>query len=176
MAAVIGAKFSIDLSMFQFGVGVRYGKSGFSYNQEYATLGKLISEYTSEARFIMPYLFANYRISLPKSYLYFGLNAGYIKYGDRTNVFTAHIVQPPLVFTGYDLGENTKGTLSGGVQAGYTLNVTDHLGLQVETGISYTQVKAGFPLIDINAQPLTGQIEKSAYLQIPVTAGLVYSF
>lgn len=174
--AVIGAKFAIDIRQFQLGAGLRYGKTGFSYNEPYANKPDLISEYSSEGRFIMPYLFANYKIDFPKSHLYFGLNAGYVKYGDRTDIQTSYIMHPPHTSTSYEYGENMQGMLSGGLQAGYTFEITSHLGLQVETGINYTQIKTEFPVIDVMGGRQNDKAVKTAYLQIPVTAGVVYSF
>ncbi len=174
--AVIGAKFGIDVRQFQLGAGLRYGKTGFSYNEPYANMPGLISSYSSEGRFIMPYLFANYKIDFPKSHLYFGLNAGYVKYGDRTDIQTLYITRPTHVSTSYEYGGNIKGMLSGGVQAGYTFEITSYLGLQVETGINYTRINTIFPAVDPGGFPLWHGDVKTAYLQIPVTAGVVYSF
>lgn len=182
--AVIGAKFAIGVPRFQFGAGLRYGKTGFSFNVPFSTKPGptsssqtgLISEHTSEGRFMMPYLFANYLIDFPKSHLYFGLNAGYVMYGDRTNVSTLHIVQPAYVSTTYENGEDMIGMLSGGVQAGYTFEITNQLGLQLETGINYTRINTGVPLFDVLGNPIGDAGGKTAYLQIPLTAGIVYSF
>lgn len=174
--AVIGAKFAIGIPRFRFGAGLRYGKTGFSFNMPYANQSGLISEHTSEGRFMMPYLFANYLVDFPKSHLYFGLNAGYVMYGDRTNVSTLHIVQPAYVSTTYQNGEDMIGMLSGGIQAGYTFEFTNQLGLQVETGINYTRINAFVPIVDASGYPIGDAGGKTAYLQIPLTVGIVYSF
>ena len=85
-----GARAAFSFLGFQAGIGVDVLKMTGTMDQ---TLGATMELNLADPA-ITPHLFINKKISLPKSYLYFGLSGGYTFVNYRSNKFTLDTYHP----------------------------------------------------------------------------------
>lgn len=151
--SLIGFNVKLKLTLInKVEVGVGFEKNAFkakgivqSVNADkYATYIDGSTAYAT-AKYNMPFLFANVRFKVvPKTSVYAGLNLGYLfftKYPAAYTEFrasgTPYYTQPLTVINTYPY----KSFLTGGVQAGVSVNVYKHINVMAEANARYMGFK-----------------------------------
>jgi hypothetical protein len=116
--------------------------------------------YTDVTKFnsMVPTVFINKIFSLPKSYLYIGLNGG-MNFGTADNKST--------ISGAFTTSSNEYSGYVGGVQAGYTIRLIGGLAANAEAGARYMNMKYK---VTAGTAPVVQQVV------IPVSLGLNYIF
>ncbi len=171
---LLGLKIGVDMKRFQVGLGFDYGKIGYSYDINFGTTYTF--KYSVTEPFLLPYVFASFKSRLPRSFIYYGVNAGYInlrlnngKYGMESNYLYL-----PQRFPGHPYGGGHTGIVFG-AQVGYTLNIIKGLSASVETGVRYLPMDVAIVSYDINMGSYS-YVSDKGMLTIPFTLGVNYTF
>lgn len=171
----IGLKAAIDINIFQVGIGFDYGKLGYTYTVPYGTTYS--SKYSVTEPFLMPYVFASLKTRLPRSYLYYGLNLGYINLRmNKAEIgMTSNFPFAPAQYTGKDPYRNKHAAITYGAQLGYNFNIAKGFSVGAEAAIRYIPLNASVIVHDVNGVAYAVEDDKGM-LTIPFTLGVNYTF
>ena len=151
-----GARAAFSFLGFQAGIGVDAIKMTGTREQ---ILGPTMELNIADPA-ITPHLFINKKISLPKSYLYFGLSAGYTFVNYKSN-------KAFLDTRGHIADIDSKGSgFMGGLQLGYVFLLTSHLGINAEAAARYYNYSPH--------DPATSTYNKYRLFAFPVSVGVRY--
>ena len=175
-----GARVSADLSRWQVGIAADYATMSYTYESGIMMLFSPLQQYSMTYEIKVPmqpvYIFVNRKIPLPSSYLYFGLNAGHVFFGEKeknTREYPDFVnpksglmdVQPTVPVNSF----------SGGIQGGYNLNINDKLSINAELAIHAIPVTTTLNYSDLNTW--NALYERKAYfLYVPLSVGANYTF
>jgi hypothetical protein len=170
----IGFKAAIDIKILQAGIGFDYGKLGYTYSVSYGTTS---SKYSVTEPYLMPYVFVNLKTRLPRSYLYYGVNLGYINLRLNKAEYTMTSTFPfaPAKFKGKDPYAAKHATINYGAQLGYNFHIVKGLSAGAEVALRYIPLDASVTVHDINGVAYAVTDDKGM-LTIPFTLGVNYTF
>jgi hypothetical protein len=181
--SIIGAKAALELVGFQIGVGIQSGATGYKYESSVILndkgVGSYANAYEYRGKFSLPYAFVNRKFYVAdESFLYLGVNAGYINY--RKETFT----QSKSYASGAESVISTtplpKGSMPGGVaaglQAGVNLNLILGFSIQAEAAARYIPIQMQYNDVSTVGAFMPHKEKNTFYLQIPLTLGLNYRF
>ncbi len=166
---IVGGKLGIDTRKIQLGVGCNV--SGVDYIRE-ETIPAVFSipaiiEYRYSSPVINPYLFLNIKKNLVRSFLYFGINAGFARFNSgKDEVYAAGV---PFDYAG------VNGTIpSAGLQAGARIKLMDGMGISAEAAMRYTSAAPGMHVHKPDYSGLENY--KGGIFSFPLTLGVDYIF
>ena len=163
-------RIALNILKWQVGVGIDKYQTTTRY---YSTGAQANETETYKHSSFAPQLFANRVIKLPKSYLYGGINAGinitkqYYSYEEITRDAN-YIPRDPYRAPARWLPHRA----SFGVQAGYTVLLGKHFGVNAEAGARYMRMQT---IAYMGMQPLAGAGPWTYVLQFPLSLGVRYS-
>lgn len=171
----IGLKAAVDIKILQVGIGFDYGKLGYTYTVPYGTMYS--SKYSVTEPFLMPYIFANLKTKLPRSYIYYGVNLGYINLRQNKAEFSMNSNFPfaPPTYAGKDPYRAKHATINYGAQLGYNFHIAKGLSAAAEVALHYIPLDASVTVHDVNGVAYTVSDDKGM-LTIPFTLGINYTF
>lgn len=159
-------KGGIELHRFQIGLKAEYNEINYSFSMNYGS--GFTTKSVSSMPFVMPCAFANYKISLPRSLLYFGINAGY-GLGKKENAKIS------LNYNGFSVTDERafvkKPQLVFGSQVGYRVKLANGVHLQAELSANCMLFKSDILVFDFNAQPRSINANSHVFY-FPATIGI----
>lgn len=162
----------------RFQVGLSYERARLSYTYSIAYKGTLASnvDYRANTGVRQLIVVANLKTRLPKSYLYYGLNAGItsIRLDNTSFDVSGSGLFSTLRYPG-SYTFNSSPCPVFGLQVGYNYSLTKHFSVSGELCGRYIMGDITSSFYDINANPVRVTTTKGL-LYFPVTAGISYTF
>jgi hypothetical protein len=160
----------IDLSKWQVGLSIGYASMSHNYEVPFY-LGPNERNYIAYDISVPMYpvfAFANYKFNFVKSFVYVGLNTGHLFFASKeTNTISPSNVVP------FSAKATPQSAVSGGLQAGYSIIVSDKFQLNAELGFTIVPVKMTFNSYSLSGAGYT--TDNSLFYFIPATVGVQYA-